>query len=163
MEDFPGGLSEDQGVSLRGSGQQRCQSGFPHQTRQGAQGVQDIRQEEQGFRAEQTKNRHAFEAPAFKSGIAPFHGIAGTRIEAFPGRATHWDIPDQADGSIGETLTHIDDPTMGLIGQVKALRGRVSDLFEFDLGFFFQQASPVTGPFVAVAFTIEAIGDREYP
>jgi len=60
-----------------------------------------------------TKNRHAFETPAFESGIAAFDALRRARIEAFPGGTAHGDIPDQADGSIGEALAHVDDPAMG--------------------------------------------------
>jgi len=48
--DSPDGLSESRGSGRR-SGHEGGQRSFTHQASQGAQGVQDIRQEEQGFGA----------------------------------------------------------------------------------------------------------------
>ena len=111
---IPPRWSESQGQAC-GSGHQVGLSGFANQAGQGGEGLQDIRQEDQGFAAEQAKDGHAFEAPIFKGGIAAFDGIAGAVIEGLPGGAAEGEVADEADGSIGKAFADVENAAKGVV------------------------------------------------
>ena len=137
----------------------RGQSSFAHQARQGAQGIEHIGQEKHCFGACKPKDVHAFKVSVFKSCISAFDCIASAVIESLPSWAAHRNITGQAGGSIGKSLTDIDDATMlVLICLVGAFRRRIDNLRELDARILAMQAGFVAAPFMALAFTIKAIG-----
>jgi len=148
-----GRLSQPESGEASGSG------GFPHQAGQGGQVGPDVSQEDEGFPSWQAIDGQAFKFPVFDGGIATFGGIASTVIEAFPGGRTDGDVTHEADGVIGETFTHVDDLSVGMISGLKgALVGWIEGTVHGGDGGEVLETSLITEPFVALAVRIEAVG-----
>ena len=108
---------------------------FPDQANHGGEIVEHIGQEDEGSDARQAIDGQAFEAPVFESGVAAFNSIPGAVVELLPGVPTDKNISDQADRSIGETFSDVDDAAMGVVGElVRAVRRRINDFREADFG-----------------------------
>jgi hypothetical protein len=128
------------------SGEASGDSGLPHQASQGGEVRPDVGQE-------------AFEAPALEGSIATFGGIACSVVEALPGRRTDGDIVYEADRAIGDTLAHVGDLSVGMVGGLKrALVGWVEGTVHGGDGCDALETSLITEPFVALAGRVEAIG-----
>ncbi len=107
------------------------EGGFTHESSQRVEVAPDIGQHDQGLVAREPKEGETFQAPGLESGVASFRGIARTVVERFPHGAADPDITNQADGTIGKALAHIEQEAAGAVGvEVWASEGRLGDRVE---------------------------------
>jgi hypothetical protein len=148
---------------LRGRGSSAGGGGcLTHQASQGSEVVPEISLEDEGSASGRAVHREAFEAPALTGRMTAFHGIAGTMVEALPLWGAHWQVADQAERAIGETLTDIEHPAVvvGRVG-IGALWGWIVHVGQLDG----RGSSLATGlgadPLVAAAAIVIAVGGEE--
>jgi len=137
------------------------EGGFTHESGQRVKVAPDIGQHDQGPVARETKEREAFEAPGLEGGVASFRGIARTVVEGFPHGAADSHIANQADGTIGKALAHIEQEAAGAVGvEVGASEGRLGDRVEGDHRFCALGARAATEILATLALGIIAISSE---
>ena len=113
------------------SGHARSRGRFAHEASEGGEIEPDIGLKDKRLNAWQAKERHAFEVPVFKSGVARLDGVPSAMIEFLPGGRADGDIPHQANGFVLEAFSDVANLAMRMrSGLIRAFRRWVGDVGE---------------------------------
>jgi hypothetical protein len=133
---------------------------LPHKPSESGQVEPNVGQEDGSSATGSAVDGHALEVPFLEGSITSFRGIASAVINTVPGRGAHGNVSHQAHGTVLETLTDVDDLTIGLRIEsgVWTFRRRIRGILDEDEWVFAVETSLTTEPFVSLTLSVEAVG-----